>query len=435
MLGLRIPLCLALLAAGCGSLDVATATSALNSCNSAADCPKPSGLGTCVKVVCASHACGFAMDMNACPSGCTGPTQLTDCALGLGACFVPPCSGTTCDFTAFGSTSVCECNDTKTCAAPTNPTCQNAAQCITGSCTYTAKRPLLGTSCCDVDGDCGGTAVCGSNTCGCVSGSDKFCPGDTVGTGRCVVMTGCCQPTDCATGNSCQARTCSLTGACGFASNGNAGCCNSAPDCAPRGNATVACTDNTCVYTCNSGFHDCSGICKSDTSPASCGTMCSACPTGNSCQVATCNSATCGLGAAGASPCCNVVGDCTPANACQTATACTANMCSFGSTGASGCCNSAGDCAAPTDPCLQATCVANQCATAPVSGCVDDLALPVAPDDLAMPPVAPPDLATPISLSGGGGCALGGARAPSPRAPLFMVALLLAAFALRRRRA
>ncbi len=48
--------------------------------------------------------------------------------------------------------------------------------------------------------------------------------------------------------------------------------------CPPRDNATAACTDGACAYTCENGYHDCSGICLPDSSVDSCGTRCSPCP-------------------------------------------------------------------------------------------------------------------------------------------------------------
>jgi len=447
MFGLRLTACLALFVAGCGGNDpdVGSSTSALASCNANTDCTLPATHGTCVAVTCTNHACAYTMDDTACPTGCTAPTQAADCNLGGLSCFIVKCKpGSSpsapgvCDFSDYSVGTGCECTAQPPmpgeCAAPNS--CQNAAACNSATCTYTAKQPLLGSSCCNVTSDCGGTATCAANTCGCASASDKFCAGATVGNGRCVPTTGCCLPADCPAGNACQARTCSAAGVCGVQSNGNAGCCDPASvatDCPARAHATVACTANTCVYSCDSGFHDCSGVCKDDTSPQSCGTMCSACPTGgNACQAATCSAGVCGLGAAGASPCCDTTASCTPANSCQQATACTNNMCVFASTGAAGCCNSAADCPTPTEACLQADCVANQCATTPVAGCTADLATPPAPDDLAVA-VAPPDLSTPVSIAGGGGCSFAGS-ASSSGATAF-VALSLLALALRRRRA
>src|SRR4051812_40333435 len=108
MLGLKMPVCLALLVAGCGSPDLAVgvAARALNSCNVVADCP-PLSTGACVKQVCtANHACNVAMDTSnvACAGGCTIDAQ---CSLGGGYCYAPTCNmgSGICDFTVpMGST-------------------------------------------------------------------------------------------------------------------------------------------------------------------------------------------------------------------------------------------------------------------------------------------------------------------------------------------
>ncbi len=478
MFGLRITACLMLLAAGCGNAEspsVDVQQSALASCNDSNDCSIPGGSGVCVGVQCNNHACEYITDPALCAMGCT--VAATDCQV-FGDCNFVPCNPADathpspwCDFDDYTTSAGCQCKVAGDC---TPNSCQQNPSCQGGTCTYTAKPPIAA-PCCNVTADCGGTATCTSNICGC-SGGHKFCAGASTGGGRCVPTAGCCLPTDCTAGNSCQARTCSGAGACGYQSNGNPGCCNDATadcggtatctnntcscgvgekfcpgpspgngsciptagccgdsDCAARANATATCTSNACVYTCNSGFHDCSGVCQDDTSVASCGAMCTSCPAGtNACQAPACSSGACGFVAAGASPCCNLPGDCAPANACQTATACTNNECVFGSTGAAGCCNVANDCETPGDPCLRAVCVANQCATAPA--CSDDGGTP-GPTDMAATAdsAAAPDLSASLSLSGGGGCAFVGTHAP-PRA-LLLVALLLVAIALRRRAA
>ena len=512
MLGLRISACLALIFAGCGSPElppIGVRTGAINSCNVVADCP---GLGVtpgaCVTAVCnTNHECDAITDttLAGCAGGCTSDL---DCSLGVGACYLPTCNMGThqCDFTVTGVNS-CACKVAGDCNGITVSSCQNAATCVLGVCTLTAKAFV---GCCNDAGDCntmGTAATCnaaGNNRCTC-GGGKTYCP---VGPSGCVSDTECCQDSDCGTGNTCGDGTCTCNGtdqhcpgvgclpatACCTTCSGTAtcngshvcicagpttkycagigciaptGCCGNSEcsgtatcdstshtcgcasgerycagtgcvpstgccmmsDCAARANATVACTANACVYNCNSGFHDCSNVCKANNSVATCGSMCSACPAGNSCQTPACTSGACGFVAAGASPCCNAPADCTPANACQTATACTDNRCVFGSTGASGCCNSATDCATPTNPCLVATCVANQCAEAPVAGCTDDGGGPI---DVDMSEA--PDQSASVSLSGGGGCALAGGHPGSPLA-LVVVALFLLAFARRRRAA
>jgi hypothetical protein len=472
MFGLRLPLCLAMLVAGCGDLSVGVHASALNSCNDDVDCPVPGLSGGCVGARCNNHECEFTTDATLCPTGCT--VAATDCQV-TGACNTVPCkpadvshANPFCDFNDYTTMlTTCACTMDGDCTANV---CQQSASCQNGTCTFAAKAPI-GAPCCNIIADCGGTATCSGNVCSC-SSLHKYCSGAAAGDGRCVPSTGCCLDTDCPNGNTCQARTCSVAGACGFVSNGNAGCCDDATadcggtatctnnsctcgtgqkfcvgsgpgngsciptsgccvdgDCAARANATVSCNSNACVYTCTSGFHDCSGVCKDDTSVASCGNSCSACAAGNACQTAMCNGTNCGFSAAGASPCCNSPSDCVPANACQKADSCDNNECVFASTGDDGCCNKPDDCTPPTDECLQATCVANQCATAPVADCTPDGGTP-AGDDLAAPVG---DLAG-LQLGGGGGCAMAG-RA-SPRAPaLVVVALFLFALSLRRRSA
>jgi hypothetical protein len=180
----------------------------------------------------------------------------------------------------------------------------------------------------------------------------------------------------------------------------------------------------------------------------------------NSCQTPACTTGSCGYVASGGSPCCNVPGDCVVANSCQVVSGCTNNQCQItGRTSVLGCCNPTTvntDCPRPSNPCLQRACVANQCATAPITGCVLDMAQPMdmtAPRDMAhapdlslpldmssLPDLAVPDLAPPprdfahapqVSVTGGGGCSVGGDGAGDVLA-LFGVFTL--AFALRRRR-
>ena len=49
--------------------------------------------------------------------------------------------------------------------------------------------------------------------------------------------------------------------------------------CTPRSNATFQVIGNTCVYSCNSGYHECGATCLSNTSVNSCGSRCSPCDT------------------------------------------------------------------------------------------------------------------------------------------------------------
>jgi hypothetical protein len=62
--------------------------------------------------------------------------------------------------------------------------------------------------------------------------------------------------------------------------------------CPPRGNATASCADGACNYACDTGYHDCSGVCLSDTSVDSCGNRCTPCEAPANAQ-ATCINEAC----------------------------------------------------------------------------------------------------------------------------------------------
>ena len=458
MLGLPLGrvLLAALLLAGCGvdaPPPVAVTRAALSSCNVAADCPAAT-VGTCVERVCnPDHTCGFAMDNAACPTGCA--VALTDCAL---PCYVPPCNSGVCDFSDYSSALGCQCTGDSDCTTMPS-TCQNAPTCQFGVCAYTAKTGgggALLAGCCNADSDCNSGATCtqATNACACAGGK-HYC---ATGPAGCVTGTECCADADCGGTATCVDGSCACAATekfCPGATTGSGvcvpstGCCQDS-DCAPRANASVACTSHTCNYTCNSGFHDCTGTCKSDTSVQSCGMLCTPCPTGNACQTPACTAGACGLVAAGGSPCCNAPGDCVVMNACQQVTGCSNNECQFGAKpGVSGCCDAADQCPPSSDPCLAPSCVANQCAYAPIPGCSDDGGTPAPPDlsaavdlgraeDLGVPdlaaPVPPPDLAVPapLSLTGGGGCDLG-AGAPAAAVPFVLLLVALTLVSRRRR--
>src|SRR5690242_15799672 len=118
----------ALFAASCGGgdLDVENHPFALSSCNGDSDCTAllPSPHGTCVTAVCTSHACQYAMDSAACPTGCTVATQAADCNLGATNCFIVQCKAGVCDFSDYSASSGCQCMTAGDCAM--GNTCQNA---------------------------------------------------------------------------------------------------------------------------------------------------------------------------------------------------------------------------------------------------------------------------------------------------------------------
>jgi hypothetical protein len=62
-----------------------------------------------------------------------------------------------------------------------------------------------------------------------------------------------------------------------------------------RASATAACVDQKCVFTCESGFHECSGACVYDGDTDHCGASCTECPASDTLHVdATCISGACG---------------------------------------------------------------------------------------------------------------------------------------------
>lgn len=95
------------------------------------------------------------------------------------------------------------------------------------------------------------------------------------------------------------------------------GSCNHACD-APGTSGT--CAAGSCSTACVSGFHDCAGTCKRDTSPDSCGTSCTPCtaPAG---ATATCTAGACGVQCPGsesycAGTCVDLAGDGANCGAC-----------------------------------------------------------------------------------------------------------------------
>ena len=121
-------------------------------------------------------------------------------------------------------------------------------------------------------------------------------------------------------GTTCSGATpvCSPNGAGGYAC--SSGCPSSAPErcgmtctdtsddvnnCRTCGDACIApthgtpsCSASTCSYACNAGFHECgsgaAATCSDNASPSSCGTSCTACPSGPAGSTPTCSGTSCG---------------------------------------------------------------------------------------------------------------------------------------------
>jgi hypothetical protein len=436
--------------------------------------------------VCTDDSCTTGMCGNA-PNGASGCCGMdSDCLPVTDAtCQKAQCTQSQCGVVSTGASGCCnfdgDCGGTLTCSA--NRCCgagQKYCAGATPSCAPTSGC-CVAADCADKTGfnkactahacvytcpagshDCAGSCVsntsvnsCGTTSCTpCAAGSScqmATCDGTSCGltsNGN----AGCCTNANVATAcpapmNSCQVRVCNTDNSCGYNSTGALGCCStgqgaadcgsgitcvnnqccgtgqmfcgakgsgfcapsdgccSAADCADRANAGKSCnaTTHECEYTCNGGFHVCSDICRSDTSVNSCGTTsCTPCPTGNECQTVSCDGTKCGF---------TVV------------------------TG-SGCCTTAADCPTKNDPCKNTMCVANICVVTAMQcdgGTPVDMAhaaVDMSHRDLA---TGTPDLAeAELSLSGGGGCALGG-RADGGAA--LGLAFVLLTLAFRRRRA
>jgi len=73
----------------------------------------------------------------------------------------------------------------------------------------------------------------------------------------------------------------------------NCGRCGNA--CVTPSNGSAACVSGSCVVSCNTGFHSCGQLCKSDLSTDSCGTSCSPCSPPPPNASATCDGQACGF--------------------------------------------------------------------------------------------------------------------------------------------
>jgi MYXO-CTERM domain-containing protein len=248
----------------------------------------------------------------------------------------------------------------------------------------------------------------------------------------CTPLTTCPPPDNCGTiGNGCGGTVsctgvCTLPQSCGGGGTANvcgctsnpiattcAGKCGSVIDncnvavacgvtyCTPPANSTATCSGNTCGFTCNAGFHNCGGVCVSNSSVNSCGTTsCTACPADPN-GVATCNGTSCGITCnAGFHNCGGVcvsnsnvnscgTTSCTPCAAPANANAtCDGTSCGFTcNSGFHACgtsCSSDTDvnqcgascmvCSAATDACHTAVCSSGACGIVAIPGCTLDMA-------------------------------------------------------------
>lgn len=86
----------------------------------------------------------------------------------------------------------------------------------------------------------------------------------------------------------------SCDGACVDTNNDVAHCGECNNECAAPENATPTCSDGSCGFECEDGYHACDEACVSNTSLDSCGSSCTPCPTTAN-GVATCDGTACGF--------------------------------------------------------------------------------------------------------------------------------------------
>ena len=197
---------------------------------------------------------------NASPACRGGSCQVASCNANFGNC--DGGQGNGCE-TRFGSLANCQsCGDTCLDRANSSPLCGG------GGCSFSCNggfddcdgtvsngcETRLGTLsncafCSDVCLDrANSSPVCSSGSCGivCDAGFDN-CDGGL--------------------GNGCEAMLGTV-----------AHCARCGDSCSAPTNGSAVCSIGSCGIACNSGFHECSGACLSNTSPASCGTRCTTCP-------------------------------------------------------------------------------------------------------------------------------------------------------------
>jgi len=216
---------------------------------------------------------GCPVRLTACSGECVDLTSPSNCGTCGNACStmvanaVPACVNEACSFTCSNGYSLCggECVDYET---TTN--CGSCGNACTGS-----------TPVCGPGGDAGLDAEAYSCLSGCPASTPTLCSGTCVDT---------------------------------MTSPGNCGICGNA--CSTRvANATAACVDSACTFTCNSGYTLCSGACVNEqTDNNNCG-GCGAlytCASGHVCQTGacTCSAPLCPSCPPLQNPCCTSLGLC-----------------------------------------------------------------------------------------------------------------------------
>ena len=228
-------------------------------CKTASDCPAPAAChtATCTNGTCGvtpkalNTACGTGASMYCDGEGaCVGCNTASECPGTDTACQTVTCAESTCGVADADAGTACPagaCDGNGNCVSIADgQACTSDAQCSTGFC---ANGVCCNTAC---------TATCMGCTTALTGDRDGTCANILAGNPD----------------SSCSSGVCDGGGACG---------CTATLQCSSVANATVACTANTCDYTCATGFINCG-------EPASGGCNCAgtACCSG-SCQTAHSN--------------------------------------------------------------------------------------------------------------------------------------------------
>jgi hypothetical protein len=219
-----------------------------------ADCNGNKADGCEINIAQDKNNCGVCSKVCQAPSGgsvvCSGGNCAESCGSGLTNCS-GVCVNTGNDINYCGG-----------CATKCTPPANGTATCGGGSCGFNCNNGFhkCGTEC---------KANNDATNCG---ASCTTCPGPASGSGTAICTAGTCgfncvAPTTLKCGNSCYNPT-----------NDKAHCSSCTIACTDPPNGVSNCVTSACKITCNSGFHECSNQCKSDTDATACGSSCTNCP-------------------------------------------------------------------------------------------------------------------------------------------------------------
>ncbi len=269
------------------------------------NCTRAHATASCTGGTCRINTCNSGWkDCNGVDSdGCETPLDtLSDCgdcdvscslAHAGESCSTMSCRITTCD-PLWGD---CSGGDANGCETPVN-TLTNCGGCGV-ACSLAHATPTCTTGACRIES-------CDSLWGDCVGGHADGCETQLTSTTNCggcgVACTRANATATCAGGScaidSCNGgyRDCNGTDSdgCEIALGTTSNCLDCGDGCSAPAHATPSCMGSGCAWSCDGGYHDCSGSCVSNTDPATCGTRCSPCtdPANGS---PTCDGTSCGI--------------------------------------------------------------------------------------------------------------------------------------------